>query len=278
MTTVASAVLAEPRMADRILVFATFNFNRPDEDSLAVFVAAKRCRLVEWGTGHTWDGSLPRIDREAPPGRFGESLAAHYGSAGAFGFFGDLIGAALLYDNRLVADARPMSLALPGAAPAIAPPEASDFLDIPSGATSFAGIRDAFFAALAVDSAWHPWGPEDTVQAEAYTRHAPDTAFTVDSAGERSEAIHGLKAGSWAAWRVKAPAGEYEVQIRCRMPDGGWFEAGRQGDSASRQDIPVAPYYNNRFLRMRLTGAIDTLRITAGSDGLDLDWLRIRKP
>lgn len=280
MTTVASAVLAEPRLADRILVFATFNFNRPDEDSLAVFIAARRCRLVEWGSGYTWDPALPRAPGAWPPGRYGEAMRDRYATAAPFGFFGDLSGAALLFDPSLMNAALPMSLPAPGAQASAAALEASDFLDIPSGATSFAGIRDAFFAAMAADPAWHPWGPGDTIQAEAYARRAPDdSGFRVDSTGEQgSEAIHGLSAGKWAEWRVRGPAGEYELQIRCRMPPGGWFEAGRSGDTATRHDIPTAPYYNNRVQRVRLTGAIDTLRIAAGTDSLDLDWLRLRAP
>ncbi len=278
MTTVASAVLSDPAIAERMIVFATFNFNRPGEDTLAVYVASQRCRLVEWGTAFTWD-TLAKVTPLLPGNRFAEAVAERYAAANhPFRFFGDMAGAAFLYDGELLTGARPSVVPAAGKQPVGAGAEYG-FLDIPSGTTGFAGIQRDFFAAVGTADAYHPWRVGDTIPAEGYALHATDTAFKVDTSGEAgSLAIHALPAGDWAAYRVQADSGDWDLELRCRMPDSGWFQAGRVGDALARQDVPMAPYFNLRRVRVHLTGGVDTLRVETGAGALDLEWLRLQPP
>ncbi|MDB5104360.1 MAG: hypothetical protein JWP91_2049 [Fibrobacteres bacterium] len=286
MTTLASAILSDPSIAERILVFATFNFNRPEEDSLAVFVVAKSCRLVEWGTGYTWDSALARLERPAMPAmtgsRFGEEILSRYAApASPFAFFGDLSGIAFAYDPKVLRTALAANLPAPGSdpVPAAATAATFDLIAVPAGATDFQAIQAAYFGVVSSAGAYHPWGPGDTIQAEAYSGHAADTAWKVEASGESgAEALPGLASGAWAEYRVRGGSGLHKLELRCRNPSGGHLEVSVGGAAPLRADIAAAPYWNTQSVVIRLSGGLDTLRVTSGADGLDLDWLRLSLP
>jgi len=289
MTTVAGAVLMDPTIADRMIVFGTFNLNRPDEDSLAVFVVAKRCRLIEWGRSYSWDTSLVKDSSLVPPGnRFAEGLWRKYLRASVpFAFFGDLSGLVFAYDGTVFRSGQSANLPSPGAKPILGAPAPYDFIDIPAGATDFPRIQADFFALLSDPAAYHPWPVPGRVQAEGYATHsaASGAAFpdapgpVVDSGGEGgAEALHGLAAGAWAAWRVDGDSGPYHISMRCRMPGGGSLEVTAGGADPVRVDVAADSAWGTFTADIRLRAGVDTLRVAPVAGSLDLDWMQITRP
>lgn len=284
LLTVANAYLMDPAIAERMVIFGAYNSQRSrgsQEDSLAVFLVARKCRFVAWAEeDFGWSGSSAVLPPSAPvvPGMLGLHLASrHAGAKSTTALFGDLSAAAWLFDPRLYRMARGLDAqAPPLSAASPAHPLRPDFLDIPAGATDYPGLVENSYAALASPEAYHPWQVPGLIEAEGFQSAAGATLAASDNLEEG--AMGSLDPGDWMEYRLDpGVAGEYTVTIRGHCEGQGRLEiipAG--GGPISTADLP-GPAWTLVSAKIFLPGepAPVRLRVTAGA--CTLDWLRFSR-
>lgn len=157
LTTVANALLADPAIGDRIVVFSlTVSSNGYNgKDSWSLYIVAKRARLVNWATGSFWDKNSVFESKHfasLPSNPFCDDMrrliASDLGQANQLGDGAPLVW---LWRNDCWRDARPMRAEWRGdtvAFVAVAPGEAADLIDIPKSATDLRASRAEFFRVL----------------------------------------------------------------------------------------------------------------------------------
>lgn len=277
LTTVASAVLMDPGIAERMVVFGTFNFNRPDEDSLAVYLVAKKCRFVQWGRGFTWDSTLTKLTANPlPSSRYGEGVWKRYSQAGSpFPFFGDFSGVGYLFDRKVFRHARAASTTAPPFQVSLPAGPLFDFVDIPREATDFPLLQEVLFRVLSDSAAYHPWHVPGRIEAEAWSGGSGVYATGPDSV--QAETVTWLDAIGLAEYRIEADkAGPYSLELRARgAAPGHILVTGTDGRALARLDLPGGGGWSLVNSPISLPANAATLRVRSGSGIWEVDWLRI---
>ena len=161
LTTVANALLTNPEIANRIVVFnLTVSSNGYNgKDSWSPYIVAKRTRLVDWATGSFWDkNSVFREQHFAslPDNPFCNDMRRLIKSdLGKANQLGD--GAALvwLWNNRCWHRAETRRAVWKGDVVRFEPTDENtdaDVLTIPKSATDLALSRDEFFRVMSHDT------------------------------------------------------------------------------------------------------------------------------
>jgi hypothetical protein len=220
LTTAAEALLLDPAIADRMVVFGANNDNYNTGDSLALALVAKKARFVAWARDYIWP-KMPRKPLALFPGnRLGETMRAQYqldtaSSLTSFAFYGDFGAATFLYRRGVWRGASASDLRGPPLKAAPSARAGYDFIDIPAADNDWQAIEDEFFAAVSDSGAYHPWPVPGRIEAEAYRAAS---SMTVDSSAEEREDVAAWKApGGWAEYPVDvAASGDYAFSIRYR--------------------------------------------------------------
>lgn len=236
LTTAAEALLLDPAIGDRLVVFGANNGRINNADSLAFAVVAKKGRLVAWARDYVWDTSW--TSTKSPNlffrNRLGESLRSLFAPVAstpywAFSSYGDFGAATFLYRRGVWKQGRTGRVPptfLNQAAPQ--PADTVDFIDIPRGANDWPAIEDEFYSALTDSAAYHPWPLPGVIQAGAYGA-AAEVVVAVEPSTQ-GEVAAWKSPAAWAEYPVRADtAGNYVVEIRYRA------------DSASQLTLTALP-------------------------------------
>jgi hypothetical protein len=218
LTTAAEALLIDPAIADRMIVFGTNNDNYNIGDSLALALVAKKGRFVAWAR----DYIFPKMPRKPlallPANRLGEIMRSQYqldtgSSLTSFAFYGDFGAATFLYRRAVWRGASASDVKGPPLKAAPSARAAYDFIDIPAADNDWQAIEDEFFTAVGDSGAYHPWPVPGRIEAEAYRAAS---AMTVDSSAEEKEDVAAWKGpGGWAEYSVDvAASGDYALSFR----------------------------------------------------------------
>lgn len=266
LTTIANAVLTDPSIADRMVVFGIYNQGLNGKDTLAAFVVARKCRFVEWGRDYYWSGPGPSA---APlPGNWlGLKLKASRDSATSPQlFFADFAALGFLTDSRTWSSARsalatspPLDAHLGGSGP-------GDFVDIPKEANDWALMDKLFFSILADSGAYHPWpvtGPIAGVSFRAMS------GVAVDSVAGEGDIVTEIGTGDWVDYAVEAAADEdYDLVIRYRGLTAGKVQVG--GEDV---DLPAGSGWREARTRISLKQGAQTVRLATVSGSWQLSRL-----
>jgi hypothetical protein len=220
LTTAAQALLLDPSIADRIVVFGSNNDNYNNQDSLALVLIAHKARFVTWARDYVWPAS--GIDWKSPNAflgnRIGDALRTQYAldtSSGSRGknFYGGFGAAAALFQPKLWSNAIASDYA---ASPLQSAPSIRanyDFVDIPGNGTDWKAINEEFISTLTGSAAYHPWDVKQALEMEEYQN---SSNITVDSnAQENSEVVAFNGPGAWADYWIKINvAANYTLGIR----------------------------------------------------------------
>lgn len=151
LTTVATALLLEPSIAERIIVFglSTHNFAYNGKDGWSAYIVAKRARYVEWAAGSFWDrngvfepahfDSLPDNPLTAWMKRFIRT------DLGAANQMGDGAPLAWLNNPSCWTGAETREASFNGKAVIYQKSETADILNIPKANTDMKKTRKEFF-------------------------------------------------------------------------------------------------------------------------------------
>jgi hypothetical protein len=281
LTTVANALLLDPGIADRMIVFGTNNGNFNKEDSLAVAVVAKKARLVEWARDFTWaDARLPtNTDAPRMGNRYAERLRAHRETdrtpgLWALTFFADFGAATYLYDRKVWRSAAAADWT---AAPMVAAPRpaarAFDFVDVPLSATDWSAIQGEFYACINNPAAYHPWPISQGLMAEAY---AADSGISVSAGLDGSgEAVIWKGPGSWVEYDMQADtAGTYALDLRFQSAAASSLRI-LHGDPENtvQADFPAGTGWDTLSIAVPLPQGRSTLRLECLQGSFTLDWI-----
>lgn len=260
LTTVADALLLDPYIADKMVVFGAYNNTLNGKDSLASYLVASRCRFVEWGRDYFWAGGSPSA-AALPTNRLGAQLKAWRDTTSLPQlFFADFSALAFLADNQAWTSARgamalspPLGASLGGQGP-------FDFVDIPQDANDWAAMDSAFFAILGNPDAYHPWPAPGTIAGAAF--RAMSGAALDSIAGEGDIAV--LGSGDWLDYAITADsAGDYDLILRNRCDTLGTVRIAGE-DSASRAEVtlPAGTGWVETRTRLPLKKGVQTIRLT----------------
>lgn len=277
LTTVATAYLMEPALADRIVILGTYYRQRPDLDSLALFVVQNKCRFAGWGDGYSWD---PPGIGTAPVGLPANRMTTHvlekFGrAASGFAFYGDLSFVAHAFGGKGMRSARGGRLSATGGPPVFGSAGVPDFVDIALEANDFAWMQAYFSSVLSDSAAYHPWDVPGRIEAES---HSGSSGVRLDSAGESGERIAGMKTGEWADFRIRADAAaEFTLEIRCAGDSAGRLSATPETGSPVAVDLSQAVGWRTVTCRMPVEGGTRILRLRAEAGAWDIDWIRLTR-
>ena len=287
LTTAAQALLRDPSIADRMVVFGANNGNLNKDDSLALAVVSKKGRFVEWARDYYWANDLPREpDSAFPTHRLGLSLKWYFAplavhASWAYSFFADFGPATFLFRPQVWKDARTANLKAPPLVADLSVPAPYDFVDIPEAATDWNAIKDEFFSALNDPAAYHPWPIASGVEAEAYSA---SVNVKVDSnAVEQSEVATWNGTGTWAEYSVQVDsAGDYKLEIRSQSDSAAQLglsdsPAGASGGAAGTPvmaDLQAGPAWTNTMVTLHLEAGARILRVESRKGVFVLNRIR----
>ncbi|MDB5051096.1 MAG: hypothetical protein JWO30_4167 [Fibrobacteres bacterium] len=252
LTTAAQALLLDPSIADRIVVFGSNNDNYNNQDSLSLAVMAHKARFVVWARNYAWPAA--GIDWKIPDAfltnRLGDALRSQYAldtTRGSWGksFYGGFGAAAALFQPKLWSNAI--------ASDYVAPPLQSkpstranyDFVDIPEAGNDWKAINEEFMSTLNGNAAYHPWVYSGALEAEAYQNS--HNIMLGSNAQENSEVITFQGPGAWA---------DYWIQIDAT----GNYTLGFRYQSSARTDVRVSDAE---------TGAVTVVSLPGGANWSD---------
>lgn len=155
LTTIANALLIDPSIADRMVVFSltTHNFGYNGKDGWSAYIVAKKTYLVEWAVGSFWDkNSVLKPDHfEVLPANpmcdaLKQFIRTDLGQANQLGDGAPLVW---MFRNSCWKGARERRAVYKHPAVVYEPGELADVLDIPKDQTDLAAMREEFFRVLA---------------------------------------------------------------------------------------------------------------------------------
>ncbi len=285
LTTVASALILDPGISNRMIVFGTNNGNFNKDDSLALAVVAKKARLVEWARNFTWADAMLPTNTDSPRlgNRYAQLLRAEREkdrtpNLWALSFFADFGAATFLYQRKVWRDADaahwiapPMSTAAPAGKP-------FDFVDVPLAATDWSAIQGEFYACINDPAAYHPWPVADGIMAEAF---AADSAVTVSPGLDGSgEAVIWKGPGSWVEYDVATDTmGTYAFDIRYQSATAASLRIGETGSAnLVLAAFPAGIGWNTLTVAIPMGAATRRLRVECVQGSVTVDWLHPRVP
>lgn len=154
LTTEASALLLDPTIADRMVVFGVYNQDMNGRDSLASYVVARRGRFVAWGRDYRWSGPSPSRS-PLPDNDLGRRISnSRDTTALPKDFFADFAALAWLADARCWRSAQGAKLVSAPLNASLGSDPPYDFIDIPAAANDWAAMDRIFFATFADSGAY----------------------------------------------------------------------------------------------------------------------------
>lgn len=285
MTTVATALLLEPSLADRLVVFGAHNATSNAEDSLALEIVARQARLVEWGREYNWNNSpsLYRSPSTYLANGFGQLVARHasYDTTEplwSHAFYGDFGPATFLFQRRVWRTGRAVEYA---GSPLLAKPTTGplfDFVDIPDESNDWAAMQAEFLTTLNHPSAYHAWSLADGLEGESYARGADvkfDTTYQ-DASGESAQWTRG---GAWAEYAFEAEArGNYSFGIRYRSVGAASVTLFTPNSSLPLA-LPASGFtaWGNAQGTLRLEAGHQVLRVESAGGSFHIDRINFRR-
>lgn len=276
LTSVASALLLDPYVADRMVVFGVYNHGLNGRDSLASYIVARKGRFVEWGRDYYWSGPAPSAS-PIPGNRLGLDLAASRDTTvQPLLFFADYSALAFLMDNRAWTSARgaqvlapPLNVTLEGTGP-------SDFIDIPIEANEWGLMDKMFFATLADSGAYHPWPVPGTVAGVSFKAMS---GVALDSAAGEGEIVADIGPADWMEFAVDAPSGgTFDLVIRYQGVTAAQVEVSGPGGSTVDLDLPAGSGWVEARARLALGKGVQSVRLITGSGTWQLSrllWVQV---
>lgn len=281
LTTAANALLIDPSIADRMVVFGVNNGNYNDADSLAIAVVARKARFVEWSRNYVWDFSWsPTISPGMiPRNRFGELLYNQLSAVSplpskGFSIYGDFGAATFLYQRKVwrTADAVDYAGAPLNAVISVSPP--FDFLDIPDAANDWNAIEGEFYATVANPAAYHPCPWVTGVNAAAYWG---SSGIVVDSnVTEHAEVTHWSGNGAWVEYRIQVDStADYALDIRYQSDTASRLQISDSPAGAPVMvDLPAMPGWSVASAVLPLSAGTHILRVENLQGRFSLEWIR----
>jgi hypothetical protein len=280
LTTAAEALLLDPTIADRIIIFGANNGNYNNGDTLALALVAKKARFVEWGRDYAWPAqTITWTPPDMPAHPLGEALRFLYrtdslGRAWAFPYYADFGAATFLFKREVWRNARAVDLKGPPLLAETSLRTAFDFVDIPREANDWGAIQAEFFATVTSPSAYHPFPLLGQIEAEAYRAVANVSA---DSSAEEVEFIASWKAaGAYAEYSVQVDkTGDYTMEFRYRAATAGALKVSDAalGDS-TLVDLPISAAWTSVKADLHLAAGARILRLESTKGPMELNWIR----
>jgi hypothetical protein len=283
LTTVAQALLADPSIADRIVVFGANNGNYNIDDSLALAVVAKKARFVEWARDYVWPTiGVPTVDSvRFPHNRIGDLMKSQFASVAAspgwaFSSFGDFGPATFLFKRKVWKSAQSANILSAPLNAAISAPAPYDFVDIPMQANDWGAIEDELFATINDPNALHSWVVPGTLEAEAYQGTLKVLLDT--SKSDQSQALTWQATGAWAEYPIQADStGDYMIDLRYTCDSTSQVKVtDTASDESAILDLPTGYAWAQATGIIRLKQGKSTLRVESAGGAFKLNWLRLR--
>lgn len=272
LTTVANAILGDPSIADKMVVFGVYNHGLNGKDSSASFIVARKCRFVEWGRDYFWAGPGPSSAPVLSNWSGARLSAIRDTSTFPPLFFADFAGLAFLAEGRAWSSGRGARVLAPPMATSLDGSSSSDFIDIPKEANDWVLMDSLFFAALANPGAYHPWPVPGTVAGVSFKAQS---GATPDSIPVEGDIVAGIGAADWMEYDVEAAAeGNYDVTLRYRCDAKATLRIGVPPDSGADLDLPVGSGWVEAKIRLVLKKGAQTVRLSTASGTWHLGQLR----
>lgn len=291
MTTVASALLLNPSIAERLVIMGAHNGTTNAGDLAALELVSKRARLIEWGRDYVWSNaaSLWQGPDVYLTNGLGQLIARHLSSdttdsIWSHAFYGEFGPAAFLYRRKVWKIARGADFAGAPMLADFAVGSVFDFVDIPAESNDWAAIQAELLSAVNNPAAYHAWALSGGLEGESYSTCSVvkfDTTLQ-DASGETG---YWTKAASWAEYSVQIEStGVYSVEIRHRNAAAAALTLTIPGSMSSGVPTTLDAALPQGGARWdTVTGAISleaglrTLRVESTQGAFFLDWIRFRK-
>lgn len=269
LTSEADAVLLDPSIADKMVIFGVYNQSTNGRDSLANLIVAKRCRFIEFGRNYGWGGANPVSTRPLPTNWVGQRIRAFRDTADPAKFFTDLGPSAFLANPSAWKSAQsanfvaaPMTVTLGGLPP-------FDLIDIPPEANDWALMENEFFAAVTASETYHPWPVPGLIEAVSFRAMS---GVVIDTLAGESETVRFPAEGDWAEFALESAASgafdlvlEYKsdssAQTRITGPDGALGPQLTLAPGSAWSEIRTRIQLAKGVQVVRLTGALGTWRL-----------------
>lgn len=272
LTTVAHALLLDPYIADRMVVFGVYNHGLNGRDSLASYLVAKKSRFVEWGRDYFWSGAGPSAS-PLPGNRLGLELAASRDTTVLPQlFFADYSALAFLMDNAAWTSARGAKVLSPPLNASVGTAGPSDFIDIPEEGNDWELMDRMFFATLADSGAYHPWPVPGTVAGASFKAMS---GVALDSVAGESDAVVDIGPADWMEFALEAAAeGNYDMVIRYRGITSAKVQASGQGAAIADLELPAGSGWVETRTRVSLKKGVQSVRLSTASGSWQLSRLQ----
>lgn len=274
LTTVANAVLLDPYIADRMVVFGIYSHSQNGKDSLATYVVARRCRFVAWGRDYYWSGPGPSAV-PLPSNWLGRKLAANRDSSTSpLDFFADIAALPYLVEGRSWKSARGARVLSPPLNTTLEAGGPVDFIDIPQDANDWAMMDGAFFSALADSAAYHPWPVPGQVEGVSFRAMS---GAAVDSVAGEGDIVAGIGEGDWVEYALDAAAeGSYDLILRNRCDTPAKVRVTDGGSAAQAEmHLPADTEWVETWVRVRLGKGVRKVRLATSEGAWQLSRLRL---
>lgn len=276
LTTEADAILADPTIADKMIVFGIYNQGTNGRDTLAAYMVAKKCRFVEFGRTYGWKGAS--APGPALPGNWvGTRIKSFRDTTNAFDFFTDL-GPVAYLANRLCwkgakaanAVSAPLNVSFNAGA-------TYDFIDIPADGVDWALMSKEFFASIGNAGSYHPWPVPGAVEGVSF-RSASGAG--VDSVPVERDVAEGKKAGAWLEYSLEADGeGTYDLILRYRCAAAVPLRIlDDAGGLLAEPTLPAAPAWGEAAVKVHLRKGVQAIRMEFSATGWSLGRLSFNLP
>lgn len=282
LTTAAEALLLDPTIADRMVIFGANNGNLNRDDSLALAVVSKKARFIEWARDYFWDtafaGKSPAL---FPTHRLGEALRSQFSKVAgtprwAYSSYGDFGPATFLFNPKIWSDARSANLKAPPMVADLSVPAPYDFVDIPASANNWHAMEEEFYATVANSTAYHPWALAGGFEAEAYS-----ASFNVKVDSNRTELDEVTTwngPGSWADYQVQMDStADYKLEIRYQSDAASQLGISvLPGGLVSPMDMAPGAAWNTATITVHLEAGVHTIRIDSRKGAFSLNRVLVQ--
>jgi hypothetical protein len=285
LTTAAQALLLDPSIADRLVVFGANNANSNKDDSLALEVVAKKARFIAWARDYHWDTAhaAAKSPDLFPGNRLGEALRSRFVLVAAtpdwaYSSYSDFGPATFLFQRKVWRSALSANHIGPPLSADLSVPAPYDFVDIPFAANDWKAIEEEFYAAVTDPAAYHPWPLSGGIEAEAYSGASGIKVESVPAGLEETAVWNG--SGSWAEYQIRVDtAGTYALEIRYRADSASRLSlSGPDPTELAGVDLPAAPAWDTATATLILAPGVHAVRAQSAKGSFALDWFRIKSP
>ncbi len=276
LTTVADAILTDPSIIDKMVVFGVYNQGSNDRDTLAAYLVAKQCRFIEWGN-YPWGGNAVPPVAEAFPGNLvGLRMRAERDTATVGEFYTDFGPAALLADGRAWKSAQAANVTAAPMTLAVGVPAPYDIINIPREGNDWAVMETALTQVLADSAAYHAWPVPGTVQAQSFRALS---GARLDSIAGEGGIVKELGKGDSLEYSVDAAAaGDYTLTLRYACDSSAQVAIGGPGGERVGVALPADTAWKEIRAGLRLQKGAQSIRIGTDQGSWKLGLLRLDLP